>query len=69
MILKLLLHIVKHNIRGISFFCKRTTYTLKEEPIKLHLEKSIVKTIREFYGKNFEAPILRKSIISAIALK
>ena len=31
--------------------------------------ESIVKTIREFYGKNFEASDIRKSIISAIAIK
>ena len=31
--------------------------------------ESIVKTIREFYGKNFEASDVRKSIISAIAIK
>lgn len=29
----------------------------------------LVKTIREFYGKNFEASDIRKSIISAIAIK
>ncbi len=31
--------------------------------------ESLVKTIREFYGKNFEASDVRKSIISAIAIK
>ena len=31
--------------------------------------EAIVKTIREFYGKNFEAFDVRKSIISAIAIK
>ena len=31
--------------------------------------ESIVKTIREFYGKSFEASDIRKSIISAIAIK
>ena len=31
--------------------------------------ESLVKTIREFYGKNFEASDIRKSIISAIAIK
>tara|TARA_B110000046_G_C13019063_1_gene410179 strand:- start:1833 stop:3692 length:1860 start_codon:yes stop_codon:yes gene_type:complete len=31
--------------------------------------ESIVKTIREFYGKNFEASDIRKSIISAVAIK
>lgn len=31
--------------------------------------ESIVKTIREFYGKNFDASDVRKSIISAIAIK
>ncbi|CAM1333342.1 DNA topoisomerase IV subunit B [Tenacibaculum aestuariivivum] len=31
--------------------------------------EAIVKTIREFYGKNFEASDIRKSIISAIAIK
>ncbi|MDT7831679.1 DNA topoisomerase IV subunit B [Flavobacteriaceae bacterium S356] len=31
--------------------------------------ESIVKTVREFYGKNFEASDVRKSIISAIAIK
>ena len=31
--------------------------------------ESIVKTIREFFGKNFEASDIRKSIISAIAIK
>lgn len=31
--------------------------------------EAIVKTIREFYGKNFEASDVRKSIISAIAIK
>ena len=31
--------------------------------------ESIVKTIREYYGKNFEASDVRKSIISAVAIK
>tara|TARA_B110000091_G_C13769954_1_gene456196 strand:- start:347 stop:1630 length:1284 start_codon:yes stop_codon:yes gene_type:complete len=31
--------------------------------------ESIVKTIREFYGKTFEASDVRKSIISAVAIK
>jgi len=31
--------------------------------------ESLVKTIREFYGRNFEASDVRKSIISAIAIK
>ncbi|MDG1330013.1 MAG: DNA topoisomerase IV subunit B [Flavobacteriaceae bacterium] len=31
--------------------------------------ESIVKTIREFYGKNYEASDIRKSIVSAIAIK
>ncbi|WP_233900997.1 DNA topoisomerase IV subunit B [Tenacibaculum piscium] len=31
--------------------------------------EAIVKTIREFYGKSFEASDIRKSIISAIAIK
>lgn len=31
--------------------------------------EALVKTIREFYGKNFEASDVRKSIISAIAIK
>ena len=31
--------------------------------------ESIVKTIREFYGKSFEASDVRKSIISAVAIK
>ncbi len=31
--------------------------------------ESIVKTIREFYGKNFDASDIRKSIISAISIK
>ncbi|MFK8061272.1 MAG: DNA topoisomerase IV subunit B [Polaribacter sp.] len=31
--------------------------------------EAIVKTIRDFYGKNFEASDVRKSIISAIAIK
>ena len=31
--------------------------------------ESVVKTIREFYGKSFEASDVRKSIISAIAIK
>ena len=31
--------------------------------------EALVKTIREFYGKNFEASDIRKSIISAIAIK
>ncbi|MDP4988992.1 MAG: ATP-binding protein, partial [Polaribacter sp.] len=31
--------------------------------------EAIVKTIKEFYGKNFEASDVRKSIISAIAIK
>jgi len=31
--------------------------------------ESVVKTIREFYGKSFEASDVRKSIISAVAIK
>ena len=31
--------------------------------------ESLVKTIREFYGKNFDASDIRKSVISAIAIK
>ncbi|MGV6828062.1 MAG: DNA topoisomerase IV subunit B [Flavobacteriales bacterium] len=31
--------------------------------------ESLVKTIREFYGKNYEASDVRKSIVSAIAIK
>jgi len=31
--------------------------------------ESIVKTVREFYGKNFESSDIRKSIVSAISIK
>ena len=31
--------------------------------------ESLVKTIREFYGKNYEASDIRKSIVSAISIK
>ncbi len=31
--------------------------------------EAVVKTIREFYGKNYEASDIRKSIVSAIAIK
>ncbi|MBP2831964.1 type IIA DNA topoisomerase subunit B [Aquimarina sp. U1-2] len=31
--------------------------------------ESVVKTIREFYGKNYEASDIRKSIVSAISIK
>ena len=31
--------------------------------------ESIVKTVREFYGKNYEASDIRKSVVSAIAIK
>jgi len=31
--------------------------------------ESLVKTIREFYGKNYEASDVRKSIVSAVAIK
>ncbi|NRD20174.1 type IIA DNA topoisomerase subunit B [Winogradskyella eckloniae] len=31
--------------------------------------ESIVKTVREFYGKNYEASDIRKSIVAAIAIK
>jgi len=31
--------------------------------------ESIVKTVREFYGKNYEASDIRKSIVTAIAIK
>ena len=31
--------------------------------------EAIVKTVREFYGKNFEASDIRKSIVSAISIK
>lgn len=31
--------------------------------------EALVKTIREFYNKNFEAPDIRKSIVSAISIK
>ena len=31
--------------------------------------ESLVKTIREFYGKNYEASDIRKSVVSAIAIK
>ena len=31
--------------------------------------EAVVKTIRDFYGKNFEASDIRKSIISAVAIK
>ncbi|MFY0714146.1 type IIA DNA topoisomerase subunit B [Seonamhaeicola sp. NFXS20] len=31
--------------------------------------EAVVKTVREFYGKNFDASDIRKSIISAIAIK
>ncbi|WP_179315312.1 DNA topoisomerase IV subunit B [Winogradskyella undariae] len=31
--------------------------------------ESIVKTIREFYGKNYEASDIRKSVVTAIAIK
>ena len=31
--------------------------------------ESIVKTVREFYGKNYDASDIRKSIVSAIAIK
>jgi Type IIA topoisomerase (DNA gyrase/topo II, topoisomerase IV), B subunit len=32
-------------------------------------EKLIVKTIREFFNKNFEAADIRKSIIAAVSIK
>lgn len=31
--------------------------------------ESLVKTIREFYGKNYDASDVRKSIVSAISIK
>ena len=31
--------------------------------------EAVVKTIREFYGKNYEASDIRKSIVSAISIK
>ena len=31
--------------------------------------ESLVKTIREFYGKNYEASDIRKSIVSAISIR
>ena len=33
------------------------------------LKEAIVKTIRDFYGKNYDASDIRKSVISAIAIK
>lgn len=35
----------------------------------LAFREAIVKTIREFYGKNYDASDIRKSIVSAIAIK
>jgi DNA gyrase/topoisomerase IV subunit B len=41
----------------------------KEGRIKQLLEKHYVKTIREFFGKNYDASDVRKSIIAAISIK
>ena len=37
--------------------------------LSLHLEKLLLKTIREFYGKNYDASDIRKSIVAAVSIK
>ena len=41
----------------------------REERHQLAFREAFVKTIREFYGKNYETSDIRKSIISAISIK
>jgi len=44
-------------------------YTVQGGTHQSAFRESIVKTIREFYGKNYESSDIRKSIISAISIK
>lgn len=44
-------------------------YTSQGGTHQAAFREAIVKTIREFYGKNFEASDVRKSIVSAISIK
>src|SRR6056300_1862671 len=44
-------------------------YTVQGGTHQTAFREAFVKTIREFYGKNYEASDIRKSIISAIAIK
>ena len=44
-------------------------YTVQGGTHKSAFREAIVKTIRDFYGKNYESSDIRKSIISAISIK
>ena len=44
-------------------------YTVQGGTHQSAFREAIVKTIREFYGKNYESSDIRKSIISAISIK
>ena len=44
-------------------------YTVQGGTHQLAFREAFVKTIREFYGKNYETSDIRKSIISAISIK
>jgi topoisomerase-4 subunit B len=41
----------------------------REAPIRLLFGKGIVKTIREFTKKNFDAPDIRSGLVAAISVK
>ena len=44
-------------------------YTVQGGTHKSAFREAIIKTIRDFYGKNYESSDIRKSIISAISIK
>ena len=49
------LHIVKISTT-VLFFCKWTTHSTRRNSSFSHLE-ALVKTIREYFGKNYDADI------------
>jgi topoisomerase-4 subunit B len=62
------MHTVKHNIAKSTIRFKTGQNTTHGGHLAAYRE-AIVKTIREFYNKSFEASDVRKSIVSAISIK
>ena len=68
MISKWLLHTVNRNTARISFLCNGQN-TTQGGTHQAAFREAYVKTIREFFGKNYDASDIRKSIIAPSVLK
>ena len=69
MILKWPLHIAKPNTSEEYHSFVNGQHTTQGGTHQSAFREAIVKTVREHYGKNFDASDIRKSIISAISIK